>query len=56
MKKTKVESRFEYIGLGFPVILLNVPLIEVRGMWTLNIDCNLLQKVVLCAWQIRHLN
>jgi len=49
MKKTKVETRFEYIGLGFPVILLNVPMIEVRGIWTPNIDYNLLQKVVLCA-------
>ena len=49
MKKTKVETRFEYGGLGFPVILQNVPMIEVRGIWTPNIDYNLLQKVVLCA-------
>jgi DNA-binding XRE family transcriptional regulator len=49
MKKTKIEPRFEYTGLGFPVILLNVPMIEVRGIWTPNIDYNLLQKVVLCS-------
>jgi len=49
MKKMKVEDKFEYISLGFPVILQNVPMIEVRGIWTPNIDYNLLQKVVLCA-------
>ena len=49
MKKTKTETRFEYVGLGFPVILQNVPMIEVRGLWTPNIDHNLLQKVVLYA-------
>lgn len=47
MKKTKIETRFEYTGLGFTVILQNVPMIEVRGLWTPNIDYNLLQKVVL---------
>jgi hypothetical protein len=49
MKKTRVEKRFEYTGLGFPVILLNVPMIEVRAVWTPNIDYLQLQKVVLCA-------
>ncbi|MBA2369245.1 MAG: hypothetical protein H0V82_09515 [Candidatus Protochlamydia sp.] len=49
MKKTKIEPKFEYAGLGFPVILQNVPMIEVRGIWTPNIDYNLLQKVVLYA-------
>lgn len=35
------------MGLGFPVLLLNVPMVEVRGIWTPDIDYNLLQKVVL---------
>lgn len=49
MKKQKVEKKFVYEGLGFPVILCNVPLIELRGTWTLDIDLNILQKVVLLA-------
>lgn len=40
---------FTYLGLGFPVLLLNVPMVEVRGIWTPDIDYNMLQKVVLRA-------
>ncbi len=47
MKKHKVEKEFIYEGLGFPVILRNVPMIELRNVWTLDIDLNLLQRVVL---------
>lgn len=49
MKKQKVEKEIVYEGLGFPVILRNVPMIELRGIWTLDIDLNILQKVVLLA-------
>src|SRR5262245_57587377 len=47
--KRKIEKQFKYEGLGFVVHLLNVPMIEVRGIWTPDIDYNLLQKVVLRA-------
>lgn len=47
--KRKIEKQFTYEGLGFVVELLNVPMIEVRGIWTPDIDYNLLQKVVLRA-------
>ncbi len=34
-------------GFGFPVKLLNVPMINVRGEWTPAIDYNLLAEMVL---------
>jgi len=49
MKKQKVQKEFIYEGLGFPVILHNVPMREIRGIWTLDINLNVLQKVVLLA-------
>ena len=49
MKKTKFEQEFVYYGLGFPVVLSNVPMIEIRGSWTPDIDYNLLQSVVLLS-------
>jgi len=49
MKKQKVEKEMVYNGLGFPVILHNVPMIELRGIWTLDINLNIFQKAVLLA-------
>lgn len=49
MKKLKVEKEYVYEGLGFPVVLRNVPMIELRGIWAVDVDLNLLQKVVLLA-------
>lgn len=49
MAKQKIEKMFIYSGLGFPVVLRNVPMIELRGVWTPDIDFNILQKVVLLA-------
>ncbi len=45
----KIASEFPYDGLGFPVILLNFPLIVVRGIQVPDINYNLLQKNVLLA-------
>jgi len=49
MRKQKTEKELIYEGLGFPVVLKNVPMIEVRGKWTLNIHLNVLQKMVLLS-------
>lgn len=49
MAKQKIEKEFVYYGLGFPITLRNVPMIELRGIWTPDIDFNILQKVVLVA-------
>ena len=34
-------------GFGFPVKLVNVPMVKVRGEWTPAINYNLLAEVVL---------
>lgn len=47
--KNKNASEFIYDGLGFPVILRNFPMIEVRGVQIPNINYNILQKNVLLA-------
>ena len=47
MEKRKLVKRYIYEGLGFPVLLSNAPLIELRGIWTPDIDYNILQKSVL---------
>ncbi len=46
MKNSRIKQ-YEYDGLGFPIILLNVPVREVRGGLVPDIDYNLLQRSVL---------
>ena len=46
MRRKKIK-KFIYEGLGFPVILKNVPVIKMQGEEVLDIDFNALQKVVL---------
>ena len=51
----KRVARFEYGGLGFPVVLrMNVPLVKVRGAWTLDLDLNELSRRVLEALALGH--
>jgi hypothetical protein len=45
----KIQKRFVYDGLGFPVVLLNVTMGKVRGAWTPLVDYNKLQKDVVEA-------
>jgi DNA-binding transcriptional regulator YiaG len=45
--KKKIAAQFEYDGLGFPIMLLNAPLVEVRGIQVPDIDYNQLQQKVL---------
>ncbi|MBS0603733.1 MAG: hypothetical protein JSS60_01710 [Verrucomicrobia bacterium] len=47
--ETKRVKRFTYEGLGFPIVLINVPLVKKRDVWTPAIDYNKLQKGVLLA-------
>ncbi len=49
MKQKKVEKEMVYEGLGFPIVLRNVPMIKVRGIWTLDVNLNVLMNVVLLA-------
>ena len=45
----KIQKRFVDHGFGFPVILLDMPMVRVRGNWTPEINYNELTKVVLHA-------
>jgi len=45
----KIQKTFIDEGLGFPVVLLNVPMIKIRGKWTPDINYNALSKMVLLA-------
>jgi len=45
----KIQKRFVYSGLGFPVVLINVTMGKVRGSWTPVVDYNKLQKDVIEA-------
>ncbi len=49
MLNKKIEKEHVYEGLGFPVVLRNVPMVQLRGVWTPDIDLNVLQRVVLLA-------
>lgn len=49
MNKALIVKQFEYDGLGFPVLLLNVPVREFRGVLAPDIDYNLLQRNLLLA-------
>ena len=49
MKTKKIQKRFVDNGCGFPVVLRNVPMIRVRGVWTPDIDYEELHEVVLLA-------
>lgn len=45
----KVQKTFIDTGFGFPITLLNVPMVKVRGQWTPEIDYNALTRAVLLA-------
>lgn len=45
--KHKIQKLYVYEGLGFPVHLTNVPMVEIRGEYILDIKFNKLQKAVL---------
>ena len=45
--RAKIAKKFEYDGLGFPIMLLNVPMVNIRGIEVPDIDYNILQRTVL---------
>ena len=47
--KKKIQKVYQDHGFGFPVTLLDVPLVEVRGEWVPAIDQKELQKRVVEA-------
>ena len=52
MNKTldrKRQEMFVYEGFGFPVVLMHVPMVHVRGAWTPDVDFNKLSDRLLEA-------
>ncbi|HLD73887.1 MAG TPA: hypothetical protein VJB34_03195 [Bdellovibrionota bacterium] len=47
MKQTKIQKRYMDYSLGFPVVLLNAPMIKVRGQWALHVNYNAYQEIIL---------
>lgn len=47
--ETKIRKRFVDHGLGFPVVLNNVPMVNIRGVWTPKIKYTQLEQWVLVA-------
>jgi DNA-binding transcriptional regulator YiaG len=47
--KKKIQKVYQDYGFGFPVTLLNVPLIEVRGEWIPDVNQKELQERVVEA-------
>ncbi len=43
----KIQKKFVDQSLGFPVMLLNAPLVKARGQWALHINYNEYQRAVL---------
>ncbi len=48
-KKQKIVKRFIYQGLGFPVILRNVPMVQIHDEWIVDINLEKLQSEVMFA-------
>ena len=46
MPQRKTQKRFVDHGCGFPVVLRDVPMVKVRGVWTPDIDYNQLHQLV----------
>lgn len=49
MHKRKTQAEFIDQGLGFPVRLRSVPMVQIRGVWTPDIDYDALSRAVLRA-------
>jgi len=47
--ETKIQKEFIDTGFGFPIRLVNVPMVKVRGAWTPKINYNELSLVILRA-------
>ena len=47
--RRKRQEMFVYEGFGFPVALLHVPMVRVRGAWTPDVDFNKLSERLLEA-------
>ncbi len=47
MSNEKTQKKYIDESLGFPVLILNAPLVKIRGVWALNINYNKYQLAVV---------
>jgi DNA-binding transcriptional regulator YiaG len=52
--KKKIQKKYHDHGFGFPVTILNVPMIQVRGEWVPDINQQELQSLVVEALVLKH--
>jgi hypothetical protein len=48
-KARKIQPLFEDFGCGFPIVLRNVPMVKIRGVWTPEINYDEFHRAVLRA-------
>lgn len=51
--KKKIQKIYQDYGFGFPVTLLNVPLMQVRGEWVPSVNQKELQSLVIQALVVK---
>lgn len=44
--KEKISDRYIDFGFGFPVVFLDIPMIQIRGVWTPNVNQKILKNKV----------
>lgn len=49
MKKNKIQKTYIDYGFGFPVQIINAPLLQVRGAWCLDLNFEKYERAVLMA-------
>lgn len=49
----KIQKTFIYEGFGFPIQLIDVPMLKTRGEWTPDINYNLLQEAIVRALAVK---
>lgn len=52
--KKKIQKKYHDHGFGFPVTILNAPMIQVKGEWVLDINQKELQFQVIEALVLKH--
>lgn len=45
----RIQKSYTDYGFGFPIVLMDVPMVKIRNIWTPDIDYNLLQTGALQA-------
>lgn len=53
-RERKIQKQFTYHGLGFPVVLEDVPVVRIDGQWAPEINYKTLQECMVVALACKH--